>query len=162
MLEFLIIGLVILAVTSLWVLIEQRKSPKFLIWFIPVLLILVSSTYLTYTSILGHPRSEIPKKGIYLKHYTAEPDWIYLWMLGEDNVPISYKFVYSPEVHNSLEGVEKKVQEGDFMILGEVEDNGVEGEGEGEQIGEGYTIGGDMSFYKWDFKTQLPPKNITN
>ena len=66
MLEILIVGLVILAATSLWVLIEKRKSPKFLMWFIPVLLILVSSTYMTYTSLLGLPKFEIPKSGIYL------------------------------------------------------------------------------------------------
>ena len=91
MIESLIFGLVILSITSLWVLIEQRKSPKFLIWFIPLLLVLVSSTYVTYTSILGKPRIEIPKEGLYLKHYIAEPNWIYLWVLEKNNVPISYK-----------------------------------------------------------------------
>ena len=64
MIESLIFGLIILTITSLWVLIEQRKNPKFLIWFIPLLLVLVSSTYVTYTSILGKPRVEIPKEGL--------------------------------------------------------------------------------------------------
>ena len=62
MIEILIFGLIILAATSLWVLIEKRRNPKFLMWFIPVLLILVTSTYITYTSILGLPKFEIPKK----------------------------------------------------------------------------------------------------
>ena len=64
MIESLVFGLVILAITSLWVLIEQRKSPKFLFWFIPLLLVLVSSTYVTYTSILGLPKVAIPEEEI--------------------------------------------------------------------------------------------------
>ena len=62
MLEILIFGLVVFAVICLWVLIEERKSPKFLIWFIPLFLVLVTSTYLTYTSILGFPKEGIPSK----------------------------------------------------------------------------------------------------
>ena len=62
MIESLIFGLVILAITSLWVLIEQRNNPKFLIWFIPLLLILVSSTYVTYTSIsVSYTNLTLPK-----------------------------------------------------------------------------------------------------
>jgi len=62
MLEILIFGLVVFSVICLWVLIEERKSPKFLVWFIPLFLVLVSSTYFTYTSILGHPKEGVPKK----------------------------------------------------------------------------------------------------
>ena len=29
----------------------------------------------------------------------------------------------------------------------------------GGRSGEGYTIGGDISFYKWDFTDNMPPKN---
>ena len=61
MIESLIFGLVLLSVICLWLLIEGRKSPKFLVWFIPLLLVLVTSTYVTYTSILGYPRFEKPK-----------------------------------------------------------------------------------------------------
>ena len=68
MIESLVFGLVVLSVICLWLLIEGRKSPKFLIWFIPLLLVLVSSTYVTYTSILGYPKVAKPKAGIYLKH----------------------------------------------------------------------------------------------
>ena len=75
MIELLILGLIILSVVCLWILIERRKEPKFLIWFIPVLLVLVSSTYVTYTSILGFPKVAIPEKGLYLKHYIDEPNW---------------------------------------------------------------------------------------
>ena len=162
MIEVLIFGLIALSSICLWLLIEGRKSPKFLIWFIPLLLILVSSTYVTYTSILGFPRVTTPKKGLYLKHYIDEPNWIYLWVLGNDNVPMSYQIVYSRKTHNSLEGVGGKAEEGKFMILGEaveieVEDEQTDGGGE---FGKGFTIGGDIGFYEWDFKTNMPPKNV--
>jgi len=162
MIESLIFGLVILTITSLWVLIEQRKNPKFLIWFIPLLLVLVSSTYVTYTSILGKPRVEIPKKGLYLKHYIAEPNWIYLWVLEKDNVPISYKFAYSKEAHRGLEGVEEKSIQGDYMMLKEIEEEDGQSEGDSEEEGSGYTVGGKVGFYKWDYTKDLPPKVINN
>ena len=158
MLEILIFGFVILATTSLWVLIEKRKSPKFLMWFIPVLLILVSSTYVTYTSLLGLPKMETPKSGIYLEYFVDEPNWIYIWVVREDKIPRSYQLTYSKKLHKSLEGVEQQAQEGNFMVLQE-EDEGQAGEEGDEEKGEGYTIGGDMSFYKWDYKNALPSKN---
>ena len=65
MIEFLIFGLLSLTVLCLWLLIEGRNNPKFLIWFIPVLLVLTTSTYVTYTSILGNPKRELPEEGIY-------------------------------------------------------------------------------------------------
>ena len=84
MIGILVFGLVVLSAVWLWLLIEQRKSWKFLIWFIPILLLLVTSTYVTYTSILGYPKVSIPQKGLYLKHFIDEPNWIYLWVLGKD------------------------------------------------------------------------------
>ena len=157
MLEILIFGLVILAATSLWVLIEKRRSPKFLLWFIPVLLIMVSSTYMTYTSLLGLPRMETPKSGIYLEYFVDEPNWIYIWVVKEDRIPRSYQLTYSKKLHKSLEGVEQEVQEGNFMVL--EEDNTGQGKKEEGDKGEGYTIGGDMSFYKWDYENALPSKD---
>ena len=157
MLEVLIFGLVILAATSLWVLIEKRRNPKFLLWFIPVLLILVSSTYVTYTSLLGLPKMETPKSGIYLEYFVDEPNWIYLWVVREDKIPRSYQLVYSRKLHKSLEGVEQQVQEGNFMVL--EESNEGQGDGEEGDKGEGYTIGGDISFYKWDYENELPNKD---
>ena len=157
MFEILIVGLVILAATSLWVLIEKRKNPKFLMWFIPVLLILVSSTYMTYTSLLGLQKFEIPKSGIYLEYFVDEPNWIYIWVVKEDRIPRSYQLTYSKKLHKSLEGVEQEAQEGKFMVL--EEDNTGQGDEEEGDKGEGYTIGGDMSFYKWDYENELPSKD---
>ena len=31
-----------------------------------------------------------------------------------------------------------------------------------DEDGSGYTVGGDVGFYKWDYTTELPPKDITN
>ena len=160
MIETLIFGLILLSVICLWLLIEGRKSPRFLIWFIPLLLVLVSSTYLTYTSILGYPRVATPKEGIYLKHYIDEPNWIYLWVVYKEKIPMSYQLVYTKETHEALEGVKQKSeQEGKFMVLREEMSDG-EGEEEGkeEQDG-GITIGGDISFYEWDYKTDSQQKN---
>ena len=160
MIELLIFGLVLLSVICLWLLIEGRKSPKFLIWFIPLVLVLVSSTYVTYTSILGYPRVAKPKEGLYLKHYIDEPNWIYLWVVYKERIPISYQLVYSRATHEALEGVkEKSEQEGKFMVLREkVEEGPGDEEGKKEQDG-GITIGGDVSFYEWDYKTDSQQKN---
>ena len=160
MIESLIFGLVMLSVICLWLLIEGRKSPKFLIWFIPLLLVLVASTYLTYTSILGYPRVEKPKEGLYLKHYIDEPNWIYLWVVYKDKIPMSYRLVYSRETHKALEGVKEKSEgEGKFMVLREEEGAG-HGEEEGAEEKEGgITIGGDISFYEWDYKANSQQKN---
>ena len=159
MIESLIFGLVILSITSLWVLIEQRKSPKFLIWFIPLLLVLVSSTYVTYTSILGYAKISMPKEGMYLQHHVAEPNWIYLWVLEKRNTPRAYKIPYSKEKHNALEGVKKKSEEGSFMVLGDNDDMATGAEGEIENSRRGFTLGGDIGFYEWDYETSLTPKD---
>ena len=162
MIGFLIFGLVILSTICLWILIEERKSPKFLIWFIPILLVFVTSTYVTYTSLLGFPKIGMPERGLYLRHYIDEPNWIYLWVLSKKNVPMSYQLVYSREKHNSLEGVKGKADEGSFMVLGRDIDLSGIGDGSGDQrglSGEGHTMGGDISFYQWDFTDNMPSKN---
>ena len=160
MIGILVFGLVVLSAVCLWLLIEQRKSWKFLIWFIPILLLLVTSTYVTYTSILGYPKVSTPKKGMYLKHFVDEPRWIYLWVLGKDKVPRSYQIVYTRETHNSLEGVKGKSEAGAFMVLGEDSDMDIdEGEGKEQNSRRGFTIGGDIGFYEWDFETSLTPKD---
>ena len=159
MIELLIFGLVVLSVICLWLLIEGRKSPKFLIWFIPLLLVLVTSTYKTYTALLGYPKFENPKQGLYLKYYIDEPNWIYMWVIDKERIPISYKIVYSREVHNALEGVKEKTEQGKFMVLSEdVTEHYREGT-EGEEPAGGHTIGGDVSFYEWDYESNTQQKD---
>tara|TARA_B100000945_G_C20420782_1_gene617861 strand:+ start:2351 stop:2827 length:477 start_codon:yes stop_codon:yes gene_type:complete len=157
MIEFLIFGLLALTVICLWILIEGRKNPKFLVWFIPVILVLVSSTYLTYTSILGYPKSGMPKEGVYLHHYIDEPNWIYLWMIESDNKPRSYKIEFDRKTQESLEGVRTESEQGNFMILKDVGRISANGEGE-EESGRGYTIGGDKQFYIWKYESEMIQK----
>ena len=160
MIEFLVIGLLALSVLCLWLLIEGRKNPKFLAWFIPLLLVLITSTYVTYTSVLGYPKTERPVEGIYLKHYVDEPNWIYLWIVNKDNVPKSFQMPYSKESHKSLEGVQGKTEEGKYMILGKKSaiNRKASGEGDGEKSAGGFTIGGDMNFYEWDYESSMQSK----
>ena len=160
MIEFLVIGLLALSVLCLWLLIEGRKNPKFLAWFIPLLLVLITSTYVTYTSILGYPKIATPEEGVYLKHYVDEPNWIYLWIVNKDNVPKSFQIPYSKGSHKSLEGVEGKSEEGKYMVLGKTATNrGALGEEEGQNSAGGYTIGGDVNFYEWDHESSMQPKD---
>ena len=160
MIGILVFGLVALSAVCLWLLIEQRKSWRFLVWFIPVLLILSTSTYYTYTSILGYPKVAVPERGLYLKHHIAEPHWIYLWVLGKDNIPRSYQIVYSREKHNALEGVKAKSDEGKFMVIRNTEGRDSLSEGEMvENARRGFSIGGDLGFYEWDYEASLTPKD---
>jgi len=160
MIGILVFGLVALSAVCLWLLIEQRKSWRFLVWFIPVLLILSTSTYYTYTSILGYPKVAVPERGLYLKHHIAEPHWIYLWVLGKDNIPRSYQIVYSREKHNALEGVKAKSDEGKFMVIKNTEGRDSLSEGEMvENARRGFSIGGDLGFYEWDYEASLTPKD---
>jgi hypothetical protein len=78
---------------------------------------------------------------------------------------MGYKLVYSRAVHNSLLGVQGKANEGKFMVLGE-DENALGSIGDQEEQGEesrgGFTVGGDISFYEWDYSAAMPPKSITN
>ena len=161
MIELLIFGLVLLSVICLWLLIEGRKSPKFLVWFIPVLLLLVASTYVTYNSILGFPKYETPKKGLYLKHFIDEPNWIYIWVVGQNKIPMSYKIVYTKQTNKSLEGERGKAEkEGKFMVLGERKTAAIGSDKDSaEESAGGFTIGGDTSFYEWDYRSMMQRKD---
>ena len=157
MIELLILTFIVLSVICLWILIERRKSPKFLIWFIPVLLILTSSTYWTYTSILGYPKKGLPDEGLYISHVIDEPTWIYLWVVHKDNVPKSYQIPYKKPTHEQLEGVEKEVEHGkNIMVRVKQIGDGIESDGKKQA---GFTVGGDLSFYEWDYKRNMPSKD---
>ena len=48
------------------------------------------------------------------------------------------------------------------MVLGEMDDEmGINGEDEakGKNAQGGYTIGGDMGFYEWNFESSITPKD---
>ena len=117
---------------------------------------MTSSTYVTYTSILGYPKKELPEKGIYLKHYIDEPFWIYLWIVGEDNTPRNFQIPYTKKGHTSLEKVGEKSEEGKFMMLGKQKDkDGAPSENEENESSSGHTLGGDISFYEWKYETDM-------
>tara|TARA_Y100000296_G_C5162044_1_gene252448 strand:+ start:1454 stop:1936 length:483 start_codon:yes stop_codon:yes gene_type:complete len=159
MIGFLVFGLLALSVVCLWLLIEGRKSPKFLLWFIPVLLVLITSTYVTYTSILGLPKVAMPEKGLYLRHYVDEPNWIYLWVVTKDRIPRNYQIPYSRQTHEALEGVKGEAEGGKYMVLGKKQSpDGSDGNEEGENSAGGYTIGGDINIYEWEHDSNMPPK----
>ena len=159
MIEFLVFGLLALSVICLWLLIEGRKNATFLLWFIPILLVLTTSTYVTYTSILGFPKIATPDEGIYIKHYVDEPNWIYLWVVEKDNIPISYQIPFTKGGRDALEKVKGKNDEGRFMVLRRSSNkDGADGQEKGEDSAGGYTIGGDVSFYEWDHESYMPPK----
>tara|TARA_B100000949_G_scaffold115118_1_gene101758 strand:+ start:574 stop:864 length:291 start_codon:yes stop_codon:yes gene_type:complete len=84
-----------------------------------------------------------------------------LWVVYKEKIPISYQLVYSKETHKALEGVkEKSEQEGKFMVLREPREEGAEGEEGGTENKEGgITIGGDISFYEWDYASDSQQKN---
>ena len=150
MFGLLIFGLLLLTIISLWLMIERRKNYAFLFYFIPFFLLMTLSVYWTYTSILGMSKIGYPTKGLYLSHYVDEPVWLYLWIL-ENRVPIAYKIVYSKEGHDTLDGVKMETEQGEYMMLSQSE-LGEDGEDrEKDDKGKGYTLGGDLKFYKWEY-----------
>ena len=157
MIELLIIGFITLAIICLWVLIERKKDPKFLLWFIPTLLILVSSTYITYETILGYAMKGQQERGVYLQHWIDEPDWIYVWML-EKTQPRAYKMVYNREMHDKLEQVGMKSKTGEYVIIQEEGMMGERGEGADKKGKKVYTLGGGLEFYTWEHTDGAPSK----
>ena len=83
-----------------------------------------------------------------------------MWVVYKEKVPISYQLVYSRETHKALEGVKEKSEgEGKFMVLREEVDEGAGEEGGTKNHEGGITIGGDISFYEWEYKSDSQQKN---
>ena len=61
MIELLISGLFTFVAISLWLMIENRGNPKFLLWFVPLSLGLTVSIYVSYTTLLGKPKLDFEK-----------------------------------------------------------------------------------------------------
>ena len=161
MLELLILGFVVLSVICLWILIERRKEPKFLIWFIPSLLLLISSTYVTYDTLLGYAKFGQPKKAIHISHWVDEPSMIYLWVLEDNTKPRAYRFKYTRAMHDALQGGDKMRRQGKHIVIEEADENieGYEGdEVEGDKAKKTFTLGGGLEYYDWDHLHELPRK----
>ena len=83
-----------------------------------------------------------------------------LWVVYKERIPISYQLVYSRETHKALEGVKEKSEgEGKFMVLREEQSEGAGTEDGAEKKEGGITIGGDISFYEWEYKSDSQHKN---
>ena len=81
-----------------------------------------------------------------------------MWVVDKEKIPISYQLVYTKKTHKALEGVKMKAEtEGKFMVLRENEDG--EGKEGKKESADGYTLGGDISFYEWEYKSNTQQKN---
>ena len=46
------------------------------------------------------------------------------------------------------------------LSMSNMEEEGDAGDEEKGESGGGFSIGGDISFYEWDFEVSMPPKDI--
>ena len=166
MIELLVSGLFVFVAISLWLMIENRGNPKFLLWFVPLALGLTVSIYVSYTTLLGKPKLEIPSQetSYHLAHWVDEPNWIYLWVIhNTDKEPTSYKIPYEREMHDSLEQIEGRKQMGEEVIIEGVGENFKRSQKirEGDLDGKfrkAHTLGGNLEFYIWNHETEMPSK----
>ena len=167
MIELLISGLFVFVAISLWLMIENKGNPRFLLWFVPLSLGLTVSIYITYTTLLGKPKLEIPSEetSYHVAHWGDEPNWIYLWVIHDaDNEPTSYKIPYERKMHDSLDQIRGRKEMGEEVII--------EGMGKNykrnQQIQEGdidgkmrksETLGGNLEYYVWRYDIEMPSKD---
>ena len=168
MIELLITGLFVFVAISLWLMIENKGNPRFLLWFVPLSLGLTVSIYVTYTTLLGKPKLEIPSEesSYHLAHWVDEPNWIYLWVIHEtDKEPTSYKMPYERKMHDTLEQIQGKKEKGEEVII-------IEGMGknsrrnqmirEGDMSGnmrKSESLGGSLEYYVWRHDLEMPSKD---
>ena len=167
MIQLLIITIFLVSFVCLWVLIDQRKNHKILFLGIPVVFGLVLYSYESYKSLLGKPQpielllSE-EQPFLYISHYIDEPSNIYLWVVTEGNTPHSYKVTFTDELKEALQKVNEQVRNGETVLVEPNSSNvgddylGEDGEGGTMEGGrpedqKGFTKGGGLEFYTWDY-----------
>ncbi len=167
MIQFLIASLFLVSFVCLWVLIDQRKNHKILFIGIPVVFGLVVCSYESYKSLLGKPQpielllSE-KQPFLYISHYIDEPSNIYLWVVTEGNIPHSYKVTFTDELKEALQKVNEQVKNGETVLVepnsSYAESNFIGDEGGGglmeggrPENQKGFTKGGGLEFYTWDY-----------
>ena len=166
MIQLLIVTIFIVSFVCLWVLIDQRKNHKILFLGIPIVFGLVVYSYESYKSLLGKPQPikillNETQPFLYISHYIDEPSSIYLWVVKEGNVPHSYKAEFTKELKQALDKVNGKVNNGETVL---VEPNStLIGDGSSFEEGgggidesspedrKGFTKGGGLEFYTWDY-----------
>lgn len=152
------ISWIFISAICLWVLIEQRKKPIFLFFFIPAFLLLTSSTYFTVRGLLGYPTTDLPtKKFTYISHLADAPERIFYWLMlqGEDQ-PRAFIFPYTTTEKENADRA-KGLKESGIWVQGELT---FEGDGEGGELEEqgegGFTPGGALEFYIFDHTLTMP------
>ena len=122
--EFLILGWIFLAICSLLVMIQTVKKYKLLlVIFIPVLLFLTTTTYLSVNGLLGYPTIQsIPEKFLIKSHIVDEEnDKVYLWLINfkeQQLRPRAYTVPYSIKLVKQLEQTKDKREKG-IPVIGE-------------------------------------------
>lgn len=152
---------IVISTICLWVLIEQRKKPIFLFFFIPAFLFLTTSTFFTVKGLLGYPTTDLPKtKFTYLAHLSNEPISIYYWLMvhGEEQ-PRAFIFPYTKKDKENADKAENLSGLG-IYVEGELAADGGNGEEGGEEGMGGFTPGGALEFYLFDHVINMP-KDIT-
>ena len=99
-------SLLIIAFVSLWAIISYKENYIFKAIFIPVLFLVVMSTWYTYTSIMGFATIQDPPEIVkYLGHITDKRSgWIYLTIFNYDKKePRMYKLPYNEQLAKELE-----------------------------------------------------------
>ena len=167
MLSVLIFAWIVISVICLWVLIEQRKQVLFLLFFIPLFLILTTSTYFTVRALFGYPTNNpLPTEFVYISHLIHEPNDIYFWLLEiGSKEPRAYKVPYDKKFHEEANKAQQITAEGGH-VMGSFESprpmssEGGESEEGGDREG-GRTVGGELVFYQFEHQKMMP-KNSSN
>jgi hypothetical protein len=110
---FLYLGLVVFTITSLWVIIKTAKT-KFLFFYIPAVVVLVTGMIFVYQSILGLPNPNKPPEKFSIIHFMViEKESIFLWILKDgEKAPRSYVRPYTKKEHEELEKLREAVKGG--------------------------------------------------
>ena len=161
MLSVLTFAWIVISSICLWVLIEQRKKPIFLFFFIPAFLIMTTSTYFTVRSLFGYPTTDpLPAKFVYVSHMVHEPYDIYFWLLEMGSKePRAYRIPYEKRFHEEANKAQQMTAEGGY-VMGSFEylspDMGEELGNEGVKTEGGRTVGGDLVFYQFEYQKMMP------
>ena len=157
-LTLITISWIFISAICLWVLIEQRKKPIFLFFFIPAFLLLTSSTYFTVRGLLGYTTEEMPKKKFtYISHLSDAPVRIFYWlMLDGESMPRAFIVPYTQQDKNNADKA-RGLKEAGIWVQGELSIGKEQGEsGESEKGKGGFTTGGALEFYKFDHTLTMP------
>ncbi len=134
--SFLIVAWIVLLSIILWDLIQKGQNHLYMFILIPTSLILTVTTYFTIQGLLGYPTENYKEtKFTVLSTAVKEPDWIYYWVIHEDDEePISYRIPYTKPDHKAQEGVEQQIEGGQQMQGQIMQDR--ENDGGGSPLGQ--------------------------